>query len=91
MDITDITNQPHVVVFRYKSDPFLTPCYSGGEHGAIDERYAIFATRDEADAALFHWYNVQSQAPGYYFSVPASVLFDVKTETVTTFTKKDLR
>lgn len=92
MDITDITyitNQPHVVVFRFKDDSFLTPCYAGGQYGAIDPKLAIFATRDEADAALHFWHDAQGKNAGYYFSIPASVLFDI--ETTQTFIPKESR
>jgi hypothetical protein len=82
MTTTNIPNQPHVIVFASHTGR-LSPCYApSGNTSTISRDYAIFSDREIAEENLHLW-----GTSTYYFTVPASVLFDI--ETVQRFTKKD--
>lgn len=76
----DIANQPHAVCFRDDGGT-LTHCYGFGEFGSIHPRYAIFANRSDADAALVEW----KARSTVYFTVPAKALFNVETVMVPSY------
>lgn len=75
-DTTDIANQPHVIVHVSQDGTTILPCVASSKGGGIDADYAVYSTRDEADANIHQW-----TARGvWYFSIPAAAIFNVETQ-----------
>ncbi len=82
----DIINRPHVICF-VRSDGALRACYANPAHPGINEDYAVFANRHEANLVIQQYFGPQANGT-VYFSVPASALFETKTVTVHSLIKR---
>lgn len=76
-------DQPHVICFLQGDK--VHPCFASLRFPGVDKKYAIYATRDEADENIMEW---QGGMTNPYFSIPAAALFAVEPKTGYTFTRK---
>jgi len=82
MNPTDIPNNPHVICFR-SFDGRLRAVNANPGFG-LDERFAIYVNRHEANKAIRHF---QEQFDDQrLFTVPFDVLFNKETVTKEVFT-----
>lgn len=80
----NIINEPHVICF-VANDGRLRAVNANPGYG-LDERFAIYPNRHEANASIRFWADAHSDVT--YFSVPAEVLFNKATVTKEVFTLK---
>lgn len=82
MNNPNIPNQPHVICYR-SFDGRLRAVNANPGFG-LDERFAIYATRHEANKAITYF--LDQFLDQILFTVPAQVLFNKETVTKEVFT-----